>query len=189
MSAELRPPGVGPCVALTVALTLVIAGCGASEGGGELAPGGMETPISTDTLPESSLDVRLEDVGELRPTESDDGRNPFRFGPSRPTPGSDSVTDVQRDPSFPERAPTAPGSVSRPPRGGTVPVALRFIGFVDAPLSAGLVAVLTDGERVFHGRANDVLDGRYRIVEIGVETVEIEHLPGGGRQVLRLSGS
>ena len=176
----------GPRVVLAIFLTLVSVGCGASgpaPGGADPAPGGMDTSSSTDTVPESSLDVRLEDVGELRPTESGEGRNPFRFGPAGRDPG-------QLDPSLPGLTPP-PVAISPAPRGGSdaAPAALRFIGFVDAPLSAGLVAVLTDGVRVFHGRANDVIDGRYRVVEIGIETVEIEHLPGGGRQVLRLSGS
>ena len=183
----------GPWVVFAIFLTLVSVGCGASgpaRGGADPAPGGMDTSSSTDTVPESSLDVRLEDVGELRPTESGEGRNPFRFGPAGGAPRPGSVTDVQLDPSLPGLTPP-PVAISPAPRGGSdaVPAALRFIGFVDAQLSAGLVAVLTDGVRVFHGRANDVIDGRYRVVEIGVETVEIEHLPGGGRQVLRLSGS
>ena len=67
--------------------------------------------------------------------------------------------------------------------------ALKFVGVVRAPESAGLVAVLSDGDDVYHGRVNEIIEGRYRIVAIGATSIEIEHLQGGGRQTIRLSGS
>ena len=69
----------------------------------------------------------------------------------------------------------------------TLPRELRFIGLVEAPASAGQIVVLSDGDTVFHGRAGETVDGRYRITRIGVNSVEVEHLAGGGRQVLRLA--
>ncbi len=65
--------------------------------------------------------------------------------------------------------------------------ALSFIGFVESPSVEGRVVVLTNGERVFHGQMGDVVDGRYRIVEVDLESVEIERIDGQGRQTLRLS--
>ena len=58
---------------------------------------------------------------------------------------------------------------------------------VEAP-SAGLIAVLTDGEAVFQGRQGDTVEGRYRILRVAAERVEIELLPAGGREVLALEG-
>ena len=79
----------------------------------------------------------------------------------------------------------APRSAASPGATGDVP--LTFIGFVESPGIEGRVVVLTDGELVFHGRVGDVIDGRYRIVGIGLESVEVERIDGRGQQTLRLS--
>jgi hypothetical protein len=39
-----------------------------------------------------------------------------------------------------------------------------------------------------YGKDGDTIDGRYRIVKIGAESVEVTHLDGRGRQVIRLTG-
>jgi hypothetical protein len=39
-----------------------------------------------------------------------------------------------------------------------------------------------------YGKEGDVIDGRYRIVRIGVESIELTYLDGRGRQTIRLSG-
>ena len=65
---------------------------------------------------------------------------------------------------------------------------LKFIGLVDAPGQTARIAVLSDGRNVFHGREGDIIDGRYRIVRIGAESIEMTYVDGQGRQVIRLSG-
>ena len=64
---------------------------------------------------------------------------------------------------------------------------LRYIGLVDASVSIGKIAVLSDGEVVFHGRQGDVLDGRFRILSIGLDQLEVESLVDGDRQALFLN--
>ena len=49
-------------------------------------------------------------------------------------------------------------------------------------------AVLSDGKVTMYGKDGDTIDGRYRIVKIGAESVEVTHLDGRGRQVIRLTG-
>ena len=63
---------------------------------------------------------------------------------------------------------------------------LSYIGFVESPGIEGRVVVLTDGEVVHHGRVGDVIDGRYRIVGVGLESVDLERIDGQGEQTLRL---
>ena len=75
------------------------------------------------------------------------------------------------------------------PTGGSADIPLRFIGFVESPGIEGRVVVLTDGEVVFHGRLGDVIDGRYRIVDIGLESVDLERIDGRGGQTLSLPGA
>ncbi len=156
-----------------------IAGCEGQPRGpaGPMDPAGMNGGPAADIVQERDLDLRLDALSEPRPAQAVSRRNPFRFG--RPEPG--------RVPSPPRR-----GTESR--REAPLPVAaeppsrLRFIGVVDAPESAGLIAVLADGADVFQGRVGDTVDGRYRIVRIAADTVEIERLIAGGREVLRLDG-
>lgn len=66
---------------------------------------------------------------------------------------------------------------------------MRFIGLLEATEHAEKIAVLTDGRGIYHGREGDIIEGRYRILKIGVESVDVAYLDGRGRQTIRLSGS
>ena len=50
-------------------------------------------------------------------------------------------------------------------------------------------SILSDGRGIYQGREGDIIEGRYRIVRIGLESVEMTYLDGRGRQTIRLSGS
>jgi hypothetical protein len=69
------------------------------------------------------------------------------------------------------------------------PIPLRFIGIVQKQGDSTKIAVLSDSRGVYHGREGDVIEGRYRIVRVGNESVELVYLDGRGRQVLRLTGA
>jgi hypothetical protein len=77
--------------------------------------------------------------------------------------------------------PPAPTGPPPPP-----PITVKFIGMVTR--SDVRVAVLSDGRNVYHGREGEVVDGRWRIVRIGEESLQIEYVDGRGRQTVRLSG-
>jgi hypothetical protein len=67
---------------------------------------------------------------------------------------------------------------------------LKFIGLVEAPESDARIAILSDGRGApVYGREGDTILGRYRILHIGTESVEMAYLDGRGRQTIRLSGS
>lgn len=68
-------------------------------------------------------------------------------------------------------------------------MALKFIGVVERAPSQLKLAVLSDGRNVYYGREGEVIEGRYRIERIGVESIEMSYVDGRGRQTLRLSGS
>ena len=68
------------------------------------------------------------------------------------------------------------------------PIPLKFIGVLERA-SGVKWAVLTDGKSApMYGRDGDLIDGRYAIVKIGTESVEMTYADGRGRQVIRLSG-
>ena len=180
-----RIPGIPTLLVAAIAVG-GIAGCERQPHGpaSPAAPAGMSGGLAADTVQERDLDLRLEALSEPRPARSASGRNPFRFE----QPALDPVP-----PPFPRGAGTR-RELPRPAGGaggaGGVepPSPLRFIGVVDAPESAGLIAVLTDGADVFQGRVGDTVDGRYRIARIAADGVELERLLAGGREVLRLDG-
>ena len=148
---------------------------------GAPAESGMARVPAADTVEKANLDMRLKAMAGPRPEMARGSRNPFRFGsePLGAQPDAEPVPDPE------PVSGVAPGDLLRPE---TRRPPLKFIGLVDAPNSAGLIGVLTDGEVVFQGRVGDTVDGRYRITRIAADTVELELLPAGGRYVLRMEG-
>ena len=156
-----------------------IAGCGGppNRPAGPSDPVGMNGRPAADIVQERSLHLRLNALSEPRPVRTVSGRNPFRFDRLEP----DAVPSPTRRVPEARRESPRPAAAERTSR-------LQFIGVVDAPASAGLIAVLADGADVFQGRVGDTVDGRYRITRIAGDTVKIERLIAGGREVLTLDG-
>ena len=125
----------------------------------------------------ADLGLRLDKVRRSRPATLVQPRNPFRFGQTSPEPSSAAQRPVVSDP--PPEASPALETVS--------PSRLRLIGLVSASESAERIAVLTDGENVFHGRKGDIGEGRYRLLSVNETSVEIEFVRDGNRRLLRLA--
>jgi hypothetical protein len=130
------------------------------------------------------VDVHLDRLGASIAEPTEGGRNPFRMGAAPPPPGQ--AAAAARAAGSPVAA-GPPVPVGPPPPPPVPPIALKFIGIVTASGRAGKIAVLTDGKNVFSGKEQDVVDGRYRIVRIGEESIQVEHADGRGRQTIRLS--
>lgn len=124
--------------------------------------------------------VKLPALQGKRAEPADSARNPFQFGARRveaPAAGAAAEPVVA-----PPTAPAVPSGPPPPP-----PIALKFIGTVEK--ADGLkLAVLTDGRAPLYGKEGDIIDGRYRILSIGVESIDIAYADGRGRQTIRLSG-
>lgn len=127
-------------------------------------------------------DVRLDSLDAERPKPESGARNPFRFKPNAPALPA-AVSPGAIGPGG-DAAPPTPSGPPLPP-----PIGLKFIGIVEAPERAQKIAVLSDGRNVFHGREGDIIEGRYRILRIGAESLEIAYADGRGRQTIRLTGS
>jgi hypothetical protein len=127
-------------------------------------------------------DVRLQALDEARPQPVEEPqRDLFRFKPKAAPPRS-----TQPAPDAADPGPSAPATPSAP---ALAPIALRFIGLVESSETAQKIAILSDGRGIYEGREGDIIEGRYRILRIGVESVEMAYLDGRGRQTIRLSGS
>jgi hypothetical protein len=180
--------------ALVVVLAAALWWSFGSAGGGSLAP-----PSSTRARPTGPAGVggrrgdaaaavepvALEVLQSPAPEPTVTGRNPFRFQSraAAAPPDDDAST---RPHTAPGTAPIVQGPTGPPP---PPPIPLRFIGTVDELSRHLKLAVLSDGRNVFYGREGDIIEGRYRIVRIGVESIEMIHVDGRGPQTIRLTGS
>jgi hypothetical protein len=133
---------------------------------------------------ELTPDVHLEALQQPRPKPGDVDRNLFRFK-SKPAPPPETGPVTVRPPAEP---PAAPAPIGPPPPPSTPPIPFKFIGVLEVPGQSQRVAILSDPRGVYHGREGDIIEGRYRILKIGVESVEMAEVDGRGRQTIRLSG-
>jgi hypothetical protein len=126
--------------------------------------------------------VHLQTLNEERPKPESVERNLFRFGTKAPAapPPSTAPRPVQPPP------PVMPSGPPPPPP--LAPITLKFIGLI-GPDNAK-IAILSDGQNPpFLGKEGAIIEGRYRILKIGVESVEVAYADGRGRQTIRLTGS
>jgi hypothetical protein len=128
-------------------------------------------------LDPADLTVKLEALNAKRPDPGTIERNPFRFRPppAPPPPKPQPVAPVPVGPPLPPPPPPIP------------PIPLKFMGTVErGPLK---LAALTDCKGfTFAGREGEPIDGRYRLVRIGQESVVMEYLNGTGRTTIRKGG-
>jgi hypothetical protein len=121
-------------------------------------------------------DVHLQALGADRPKPGGADRNLFRFKPKAPPP----TPPVQRPPP-PETNPVPAGPPPVPP------IPLKFIGTLER--RGQKIAILSDSSgHVSYGPEGATIDGRYRIIKIGAESVELAYVDGRGHQMIRLTG-
>ena len=123
-------------------------------------------------------EVHLDALNAEQPKPADAGRNLFRFKPKAPPPPPQS----QRPTPTPDSGPPPP-----PPPVPVPSIALKFIGTINS--QGKTLAILSDGQGPpFYAQEGGTIAGRYRILRIGVESVEIAYLDGRGRQTIRVGG-
>jgi hypothetical protein len=127
--------------------------------------------------------VHLDALNGERPKPEATERNLFRFkqkAAPAPPPAA-----VKPPPPTEAAAPAGP-----PPPPAVAPITLKFIGIVEATAHGEKIAILSDGRNApFYGKEGAIIEGRYRILKIGVESVELAYTDGRGRQTIRLTGS
>jgi hypothetical protein len=124
---------------------------------------------------ESAPPVRLAQLKADRPAAAEGGRNLFREKP-KPLPPAPKVAPP------PPPDPNAPPPPPPPPP----PITLKLIGIVQG--SGKPIAALSDGKDVFYGREGDIIEGRYKIIKVNVESIDIAYVDGRGQRRLGLSG-
>jgi len=144
-------------------------------------------PSAQPAEPLPPVDVRLEALTTSREEPTDVGRNPFRFQARRVTPVT--TPDVGRLPGVPDDQvdgpPAAPVPSGPPP---LPPITLKFIGLVQKA-DGTKFAVLSDGRGPpISGKEGEEIEGRYKILKIGTESIEIAYIDGRGRRTIPLTG-
>ena len=174
---------------------VVLAGCAtappavdsAPESAGSFAAGNPPAgAVAAAGLPAPFFELPLEALLTGKPPFEGGGRNPFRFGllagGARGAFAAVALASAVGSPGIP--APVAATRAIPTIEGAP---AIRFIGLVEVRARPAPVAVLADGDDVYHGFVNDVVQGRYRILSVGAASVEVEDVARGSSVVLRLS--
>lgn len=128
--------------------------------------------------------VQLAVLAGVRTRPSDAARNPFVFGAREVVAAPAARNPPNEVPAvFTPPPALVPAGPPPPP-----PIPLKFIGLVEGA-GGRKIAVLSDTKGfVAHGTEGAIIDGRYRILSIGTDTLELAYADGRGRQTLKLSG-
>jgi hypothetical protein len=152
-------------------------------------------PAAADRKPPPSsaappADLNLAALARERTEPMDAGRNPFRFKPKpAPPPPPPPPAPVARTFKGPDGGIGIDGPVSTAPAGPPPPppITLKFIGIVQKA-DGTRIAVLTDGKRPISGKEGEDIEGRYKILRIGEESIDIAYIDGRGRRSIALAG-
>jgi hypothetical protein len=126
-------------------------------------------------LDPNELQIRLGALETPRPERGDAERDPFRFKP-KPAPP-------------PMTRPSVPvGPVGPPPPPPVPPIPLKLMGFVELPSGLKLASLSDCKGATWSVREGENVDGQYRVVKLGLESIVIEYISGKGRQTMRVDG-
>ena len=139
---------------------------------------------AAETGPVGAVKLEALTASAARQEPGDAQRNPFRFQPKvapPPTRVTPSPVAIDAPPTPVVSAPTGP-----PP---PAPIGLKFLGVLQRANGVKW-AVLSDGKSPtpMFGKDGDIIDGKYLILKIGTESIEMSYTDGRGRQVIRLTG-
>lgn len=104
------------------------------------------------------------------PEKYDPGRDPFRFHQPPPPPPPPPRTPPPPPPVTPQ-VPPPPAAPVEPPKPQPPPVDVQYLGSF-GPEGAP-IAVFTNGEEIFNVRQGEVIEGKFQVVRIGYESVDL----------------
>ena len=126
--------------------------------------------------------VDLASLDRAQPEPADSGRDPFRFESARPPAAG---RGGAAPPPAQQAQPAVPALPREPP--GPPPIPLKFIGIARQG-EGRMYAVLRDERGIYYGAEGDVVEGRYRVLRVSADVVELSYVDGRGRVSLPMSG-
>jgi hypothetical protein len=137
--------------------------------------GKADEPLTLDEVPRIGLDR----IAQMSASNAD-------------TSGSEAADDDEssRGPigatATPDAAAFAPPVPSEPT---PPPMNVRFIGAVEVRAGVWVASLLTDRKDLLTGKEGDIIGNRYRIVKIGIESIDLLETASGRQRRVRLGGS
>jgi hypothetical protein len=157
-----------------------------SDGNRAAAPAASASP----GRPAAATQIPVVAIAALdrpQPEPADSGRDPFHFGAApaerNPAPGAGRAGTRGGSAVTPTGTATAQPAGPPPPP----PILLKFIGIARQG-TGRLYAVLRDDRGVYYGADGDVVEGRFKVLRVSADTVEVSYVDGRGRVSIPLSG-
>jgi hypothetical protein len=156
--------------------------------GASATPARPAKPVApAQQVPAVALDALTREAAE----PVDTGRDLFRFDESgRAASGAGGRNTAPPAPV--QAAPAAPvvpaGPVVPPGPPPPPPILLKFIGTARQGTTGRQLAVLRDDRGIYYGAEGDVIEGRYRLLRVSGESVDVAYIDGRGRKTLPLAG-
>jgi hypothetical protein len=151
------------------------------------ARAGKAGPTSFELEAVEPIDLaRVEKLKDAVKTESEsedeglDGSGPAA-APTPPVVSPPVAPLASAAPLGPDGAPLAGPSMP--------PMNLRYIGAVQVPDGAWVAALVTDRKELLTGKEGDVVANRFRIVKIGVESIDLLETASGHQRRVKIGGS
>lgn len=149
-----------------------------------LTPAERPLPASNSPAPSSRplVDLSLPDPIQLEALggvaeEKEAGRNPFGFG-TRPAPPPPPQGAMSQAPPLPPALPPGPP-----------PIQLRLTGMTVVAPGRTMVTLLDPSTKaIFQAFEGDTVDGRYRLIKVNIQSVEMSYLDGTGTRTIPLGG-
>ena len=136
----------------------------------------------------------LELITKLRATAFEGGaRSLFDFGAAPAPTLPPKVNPI--NPASPSPASTtpaaagnggAPGPAASPAKPAAPPIPLKFYGYVNGSVGGVRQAFFLQGDEIFVAAENDVIQNRYKVIRIGVNSAVIEDTTNSDRQTIPL---
>jgi hypothetical protein len=153
----------------------------------------LKSARAEDRIDPATIDptLRLNLIQRLASIPIEGGsRTIFDFGAAPPPKQPDPPKIFPKPPSSVAAAPPPPPPVSITPAAPVKPTAppirLKFYGFVGGARTKTKRAFFLDGEDIFVAGEGDVIQKRYRVVRIGLNSVVMEDLEFKSEQTLNL---
>ncbi len=167
-------------IVLSVVLLGVLAGCGEAPDTGQSGSSASRNNSRRSRKGKAGDVKESVDLAGLLteiPEYAGRGRNLFDYGPLP-------VNDTPPQPT-PKPTPPPPRTTRTAPPRTTAParIDLKFAGYVETKTAAGTkkkYAVLLDGQEILTGAEGDLVANRYKIIQIGLESVTLG-VPGSDR--------
>jgi hypothetical protein len=172
-----RRAALGAAAAVVLAAVLYSRVHGSAPVAGFIALAPRETPAA-EPLPR--IDLRRLEARGMVPTLGQ--RDIFDYGPPPPTP------PPPPPPKVAEASPVAPATPPPPTPVPLAPINVKYIGTLESKAGLKVAVFLTDDREVLTGQTGEVIANRYRIVRIGLESVDLQDVGTGQTRRVPLRG-